>query len=137
LCCGGGFWGLAWFASKSRVATTTTPASSQEEKPPGVGNTKSASEVEPTSIPPGPSPATDVAELSDQPMKQRELRVWGDNSGKFHVVAEFVEVTDDVVTLRKSNGSTVEVPLQRLSEKDKEFVENLGSDDASSENSQP
>ena len=53
-------------------------------------------------------------------------RTWSDKSGKFRVDAEFVKVEDDVVSLKRTDtGATIQVPLARLSEADREHVRGL------------
>ena len=49
-------------------------------------------------------------------------RTWKSQDGKFQVVAEMIGVDDDVVLLRRADGNTARVPLQRLSEEDRTFV---------------
>jgi hypothetical protein len=50
-------------------------------------------------------------------------RRWSDRSGKFNIDAELVEVKDNAVLLRKSDGKTISVPIDRLSKADQEFVQ--------------
>lgn len=58
-----------------------------------------------------------------------EVRLWKDATGKYEVRAELVDANYDdsaqevVVTLRKEDGKTLLVPLSRLSEDDRRFVE--------------
>ncbi len=52
-----------------------------------------------------------------------DVRTWTSADGKFHTEAEFVSLTAGVVTLRKTDGSTIRVPLERLSEEDREWIE--------------
>ncbi len=40
---------------------------------------------------------------------------WTDTSGKFSIVAEFVQVDGDIVVLRKADGQEVRVPMTKLS----------------------
>lgn len=49
-------------------------------------------------------------------------RTWTDSTGKFQVEAEFIKVQDDAVLLRRTDGRTIRVPLNRLSEKDRQHV---------------
>ena len=49
-------------------------------------------------------------------------RVWTDESGKFSVRAELVEVRGDKVILRRQNGKQITMPLAKLSEKDHKFL---------------
>jgi hypothetical protein len=50
-------------------------------------------------------------------------REWTDGTGQFKIEAEFVAVSGDKVRLKKPDGSLVEVPLERLSDSDRRFVE--------------
>jgi tetratricopeptide (TPR) repeat protein len=50
------------------------------------------------------------------------LRMWSDRSGKFKVEAELVGVADGKVQLKRKDGQTVEVPLERLSDEDQKFI---------------
>ena len=51
-------------------------------------------------------------------------RRWTDHTGEFSTDAELVEVKQDNVALRKASGSTVTVPLARLSDADREYLKN-------------
>ncbi len=57
-------------------------------------------------------------------------RTWTDRSGKFSVDAEFVEVLEDKVVLRRADGKLIKVPLERLSTKDRAYVNTLQAGDA-------
>jgi N-acetylneuraminic acid mutarotase len=61
-----------------------------------------------------------------------EIRTWTDVTGNFQVEAEFVELQDGKVVLRKKNGKTTTVALARLCEADREYVRGLAAppDDA-------
>jgi uncharacterized protein with FMN-binding domain len=52
-----------------------------------------------------------------------EVRTWSDSTGKFQTEAELVDFADGVVRLRKSDGQTISVPLEKLSVADQQFVE--------------
>ena len=52
-------------------------------------------------------------------------RKWTDNKGKFSVEAELLEVKDDNVVLKRTNGSVITVPLARLSENDRQYLRTL------------
>ena len=52
-------------------------------------------------------------------------RTWVDDTGKHRVEAEFVELKDDVVRLRKPDGKHVSVPVSRLSAADQQYVRDL------------
>ena len=52
-----------------------------------------------------------------------ELRTWKSANGNYSAEAEFVELTTDgSVRLKRKDGNVVTVPLDRLSDADKEFV---------------
>lgn len=61
---------------------------------------------------------------------QAQMRLWTDNTGKFSIEAELVEVKQDSVVLKKASGSTVNVPLSRLSDADREYLKALPRPDA-------
>ena len=50
------------------------------------------------------------------------LRRWVDETGLHATVGRFVAVRDDAVEIRKSNGRLIRVPLERLSEHDRDYV---------------
>jgi len=50
---------------------------------------------------------------------------WSDNTGKFQVEADFVDINGRSVILRKANGSTITVPLTRLSTESRALAEKL------------
>jgi hypothetical protein len=55
-----------------------------------------------------------------------EVRIWTDSTGKHKTEAEFVSYDDGVVTLRKpGTDKTVKLPLERLSDADQEYVDDL------------
>ncbi|MCP4082940.1 MAG: hypothetical protein GY743_22170 [Planctomycetaceae bacterium] len=51
-----------------------------------------------------------------------EYRTFVDSTGKHEIEARFIELDNGKVKLLKRDGSTTEVPLDRLSDKDQEFV---------------
>lgn len=50
------------------------------------------------------------------------MRTWSDESGKFSVEAKLADVASGVCTLTKADGSTADVPIERLSEDDQAYV---------------
>jgi len=50
---------------------------------------------------------------------------WSDNTGKFQVEADFVDIDGTSVILRKANGATLTVPLSRLSAESRALAEKL------------
>jgi RNA polymerase sigma-70 factor (ECF subfamily) len=67
--------------------------------------------VEPAPEAPSSGAASDTA-----------TRKWADSSGTFSVEAEMVDFKDGKVSLKKTNGKVIIVPLAKLSEADQEFV---------------
>lgn len=56
------------------------------------------------------------------PVDEEEARVWTDASGKFSVEATLVESKNGIVVLNKTDGSRIEVPLNRLSKDDQKYL---------------
>ncbi|WP_436716326.1 SHD1 domain-containing protein [Roseiconus lacunae] len=54
-----------------------------------------------------------------------ETRTWSDTSGRFKLQATLIEVKGSDVYLKRTDGKTVKVPLQRLSEIDRQFLTEL------------
>lgn len=54
-----------------------------------------------------------------------ELRTWRDSTGAFSVSARLVQVTATRITLRTSDGRVVQVPMDRLSAADRQFIADL------------
>ena len=52
-------------------------------------------------------------------------RTWTDSTGKFKVDAALVNVSDGKVNLRRSDGRTMSIPLERLSDADQAHVKEL------------
>jgi hypothetical protein len=50
---------------------------------------------------------------------------WTDNTGKYQVVGDFLALRDDVVYLRKENGVTIAVPMERLSAASQQLARQL------------
>jgi len=49
-------------------------------------------------------------------------RTWTDSTGKYTVEAEFVDSEDGKVSLKKEDGTVVNLPIQKLSKADQEFI---------------
>jgi SLA1 Homology Domain 1 (SHD1) protein len=61
-----------------------------------------------------------ISKTAGQP--STALRKWTDITGKFKIEAELVSLTDGNVQLKKKDGSLVSVPLDKLSQADREFI---------------
>jgi hypothetical protein len=71
---------------------------------------------EPVTLDLQPAPTTDLLRIS---------RTWHDNTGLFQVDAKLVVIFADSVRLLKSNGKFCTLPIRRLSEEDRNFVEHV------------
>lgn len=69
-----------------------------------------------------PSESGSSSASSTGPKPAVGFRTWSDRSGKFKVEAELLGVTEGKVQLKRKDGQTVEVPLDRLSDEDQKFV---------------
>jgi len=72
----------------------------------------------------GKASAVDATGTSSTPGK---IRTWTDITGKYKVEAEIVSVQNGQVTLRKANGDRTTLPVEKLSEADREFVRQISS----------
>jgi len=50
------------------------------------------------------------------------LRTWRDSSGRFSVKATLVSAEAGIVELRKADGSTIKVPIEKLSDEDRQYM---------------
>jgi hypothetical protein len=91
-------------------------------------NTKKAKDTKPKS-----TKATAKASPPDKAETAADgSQNWTDDTGKHKMKAEFVELRDGKVTLKKADGSTVKVPLERLSPADRKRAETLAAQAAKS-----
>jgi len=61
----------------------------------------------------------------DAKAKIETLRVWKDKSGKFTIEAQFVDSDGTKVKLQKKDGTTLDVPIEKLCDEDREFLDKL------------
>ncbi|GAB6188180.1 SHD1 domain-containing protein [Thermopirellula anaerolimosa] len=52
-----------------------------------------------------------------------EVRTWKDKTGKFSIRAELVESDGTTVKLKRADGKVISVPVDRLSDQDRQFLE--------------
>jgi len=52
-----------------------------------------------------------------------DFRTWSDASGKFKIEAKFVAVEDEKAILLNKEGKRLAIPLAKLSEKDRGYLE--------------
>lgn len=53
------------------------------------------------------------------------MRNWSDNTGTFEVEGRLIAILDGHVRLLKDTGKTTTVPMRRLSDADKKYVEEV------------
>ena len=87
---------------------------------PAAGSTVGAAPGASTGPDAGAAPGPKTA--SSLPFGSGGRRTWTDASGKFTIEAELVRAVDGVVTLKKADGSTIDVPVDRLSQADRDLV---------------
>jgi len=76
----------------------------------------------PNHLPPPPPPApVEPAPIVEAPSAP-DFRTWTDTTGGFRVEAQLVDHDDGQVTLKKRDGQTIIVPLERLSEADRAYL---------------
>jgi hypothetical protein len=51
-----------------------------------------------------------------------EVRTWTDATGRHHIEAEFLELRDGAVQLKRTDGKTIVIALGKLSPEDQEIV---------------
>jgi len=66
---------------------------------------------------------TKESEPTDKAAKRSEMRTWTDRTGKYRVEARLRGVEDGQAKLEKPDGSIISVPLSKLSEADRRFIE--------------
>jgi len=60
---------------------------------------------------------------NDGDSARKRFREWTDATGKHKVMARLISVTDDVVALEKQDGKKINVPLAKLSQKDRAYAQ--------------
>jgi outer membrane protein assembly factor BamB len=64
-------------------------------------------------------------QASDKPTlkpEAKQMRVWTDDTGQFRVRAALVQLGETEVKLRRTDGELISVPLERLSEADRQWL---------------
>ena len=75
-----------------------------------------------------------VIALSNSAYSEEPLRKWVDAAGKFSIDASMVDVVGDSVRLLKQDGATIQVPLVKLSDADREYIKSRIAMDSNAEN---
>ncbi|QDT70658.1 hypothetical protein MalM25_36130 [Planctomycetes bacterium MalM25] len=74
------------------------------------------------------APAERLRKLDGPPRAAHAERTWSDTTGKYQVVATYGGVEGDRVVLKKPNGKQTKVPLAKLSEADRRYVQEAQGD---------
>lgn len=75
--------------------------------------------------PPGAGTGQEKSRASKEQPKQTKLRTWTDSTGKYKVEAAFIELKDGKAVLRREDGKTVGVTVEKLSKADQDLVKSL------------
>jgi hypothetical protein len=67
--------------------------------------------------------AAGLALIGMTPAPGQEMRTWVDSTGSYSIQARFVSLADGKVTLQKTDGSQIEIPLEKLSAGDKGYAQ--------------
>jgi hypothetical protein len=106
---GGRPWDMPYSLTSVRLRGEATGAKPQ----PATGKTK-------------PLPANAVSSATSSDERKNESRTWTDASGKHKIEATLTSVDDAKVTLTKADGTTVTLPLAKLSKADQDYVQKQG-----------
>jgi hypothetical protein len=80
--------------------------------------------------PPAPAPAAAGNDPLEDPFKisaegYLPMRVWADDTGGFKINGRLIAILEGKVRILKETGRTTTVPLSRLSETDREYVDEV------------
>ncbi len=93
------------------------PTTEMDTAPPVVEGEAAAVEQEPAAM-----PAEVEKSQPDAAEKPDSFRMWTSADGKFSVEADYVEAFFGTVTLRKRDGSTLQVDVAKLSDPDQAYI---------------
>jgi hypothetical protein len=129
---------VGWFASRrgpgdkadSSATFTPTPIGTEVRSP---ATAQDVPKIEPAAIPIAKAPSkparswNDVANGMDRRANiasspKSQLRTWGTKDGKFTVEAQLIDFGQGKATLKKSNGKTIVVEADKLSDADQAFL---------------
>ena len=69
-----------------------------------------------------PEPPKVVETEPEAPSEEEQCRLWTDATGKHKVMATFVKLEGDNLTLTTEDGSTIHLSLVKLSKEDKQWL---------------
>jgi hypothetical protein len=122
---------LAEADATSPPPPATAPAENRQATlNPGTGGVPEDSiAAVPQPSPPPAAPNAEPAAAPPNPPSRKaggfELRVWKDATGRFSIEAVFSSLIGGDVKLRLTDGQVITVPLEKLSEADREYIDEL------------
>ena len=108
----------------------TAPAPAKDAKPVDPADIFAPKPEDKPATPAAPKAPAAPGKVKD-PFETRHvpaMRQWVDNTGNFRVTARLVAILDGQVRLHKENGKTTTVPMRRLSDTDRQYVEQLAAE---------
>jgi len=84
------------------------------------------SQPAPSSMSPDPATPASNKPAAKEPLKEiATVRTWSDASGRFRTEAEFISLSGNTVRLKKSDGSLVDIPIDKLAVVDAQAARQL------------
>ncbi len=117
---------------KKPTSATSPKAPPESEKTPSdasqAGSPEASKATPPESSKPGPpEPVAEAPKSTEEPAKPAPAsRTWTDSTGTYKIEAEFISATGGKVKLRKPDGSEIELPMDKLSQPDQEWIKSRG-----------
>jgi DNA-directed RNA polymerase subunit RPC12/RpoP len=104
-------------ASTAKTESPETPVAAEAAPPVADTDAPAAFSTPPMADEPKRPPAVAEAQTADG------MRHWADKSGKFSTEAKFGGLSGATVTLHKSDGTTIKVQFDQLSDADQKWIE--------------
>jgi hypothetical protein len=67
----------------------------------------------------------DAPKKADEEVPNNAFRTWIDATGKYKIEAELISQEDGTVKLKRRDGTIVSLPIDKLSEDDRKYLESL------------
>jgi hypothetical protein len=120
-------------AAPAPAAPAPAPAAPAPAPAPAAEVDPFAPAAAPAPAPAAPAPAAPAKPEADpfaDPFKisaegQLPVRNWSDNTGTYRIEGRLIAILDGQVRVLKSTGKTTTVPMRRLSDADKKYVEEV------------
>jgi hypothetical protein len=110
-------------------ALAESPAASEDKKTPKKSSGNEEADLAKEKSKGKPKAEEEAKKKADEiPKVASALRTWTDSSGKFKIQAKFRGVINQKVKLEREDGSILNLPLEKLSDEDQDFVKKRKSD---------